>query len=183
MTDVDPIRSPISPEFGLPNMPLSLESLLVYIETQLDAFDGEIDELMKKQKLAIEQKDVLREVALSMDSSKPPKSEDALAAIMAQVERLLGRLEASDPVRREIEASIDAIADKYDEKDDFPIGKEQWKKYVTGVQHGVDNLAESSEFNMIRLQSAMSHRQTAVQLITNMINKLSETGDAIVRNI
>jgi len=36
---------------------------------------------------------------------------------------------------------------------------------------------------MIQLQSLMSRRQTAVQLTTNIMNKLDQSYDSIVKNI
>jgi hypothetical protein len=47
----------------------------------------------------------------------------------------------------------------------------------------VNDLGSSGEMDMIRLQSLMSQRQTAVQLSTNLIQALSHSADAIAHNI
>jgi hypothetical protein len=58
---------------------------------------------------------------------------------------------------------------------------------VTGTTKFLDGIGKDLEsqaaLNMIRLQSIMSSRQTAVQLATNMVSNLGETTKSIVTNI
>jgi hypothetical protein len=56
----------------------------------------------------------------------------------------------------------------------------QTMQYLDGVGKDIDS---SAQMDMIRLQSIMSARQTAIQLSTNLIASLSESTKSIVSNI
>jgi hypothetical protein len=53
-------------------------------------------------------------------------------------------------------------------------------EYLKGLSKDVE---ADSQMNMIRLQSLMSSRQTAIQLATNLISALGESSKAIASNI
>jgi hypothetical protein len=53
-------------------------------------------------------------------------------------------------------------------------------KYLEGVTKDIES---SAQLDMIRLQSIMSARQTAIQLSTNLVAALGESTKAIVSNI
>jgi len=62
-----------------------------------------------------------------------------------------------------------------------------WSKEVSASKDYVNSMLKdieaSAQMNMIRLQSMMSSRQTAIQLSTNLINNLHEGAKSIVGNI
>jgi len=46
-----------------------------------------------------------------------------------------------------------------------------------------EDIKGGAEISMLQLQQLMAQRQTAVQLTTNMMSKLDQTQDSIVKNV
>jgi hypothetical protein len=65
----------------------------------------------------------------------------------------------------------------------FQPSKDQWKYELSNVEKLRESLQGNVELGMIQLQQLMSSRQTAVQLATNIMGKLNQSHEAIVRNI
>jgi hypothetical protein len=68
-------------------------------------------------------------------------------------------------------------------EEDGIIDSDEIGGYVAETQSISSTINSSSELGMIKLQSLMSQRQTAIQLTTNLIQTLDDTDQKVVGNI
>lgn len=66
---------------------------------------------------------------------------------------------------------------------DMKINSQECLDLAKDVGDAIKGLNDSSQMDMIQLQSIMSQRQTAIQLTTNLVAALGETSKAIVGKI
>jgi hypothetical protein len=75
------------------------------------------------------------------------------------------------------------LEDNWLKANDGKYSKQEFKKTQELLEHKMSTLEANSQLNMIKLQSLMSNRQTAIQLSTNLISSLGESQKAIASNI
>ncbi len=159
---------------------LTAEALLCYCQAQLNSLDAEISDFMDRQKAALREKELLRDIESHMtqnDFSNP--SWDRLAAAF---DAAIQELAAKDPaLAAQLQGQKDQIWAKYYDKPQ-PTA-EGWKIDVDSLRALLDNVKDNAELEMIKVQSLMSARQTAVQLTTGMMAKFDQTIQSIVKNI
>jgi hypothetical protein len=63
------------------------------------------------------------------------------------------------------------------------LSKDEAKDYAEQLGSLSKDLGSSAELDMINLQSLMSQRQTAIQMITNMVSSLGESQKSIAQKI
>jgi hypothetical protein len=61
--------------------------------------------------------------------------------------------------------------------------KEEWDSIISSVQGFQEGLNNESQLDMIKFQSLMSKYTTSVEMLSNVMKKLSDNASAIVRNI
>ncbi len=61
--------------------------------------------------------------------------------------------------------------------------KEEWDAIISSVQGFQEGLNNESQLDMIKFQSLMSKYTTSVEMLSNVMKKLSDNSAAIVRNI
>ncbi len=61
--------------------------------------------------------------------------------------------------------------------------KEEWDAIISSVQGFQEGLNNESQLDMIKFQSLMSKYTTSVEMLSNVMKKLSDNASAIVRNI
>jgi hypothetical protein len=98
-----------------------------------------------------------------------------------------------EAVRNELEltaAPKDAPEPKFDMyvlKDDktttVTLGKPDTTAVKTYIENAIKDVESGSELEMIKLQSLMSARNTAISLATNMMSAIGKGAEAIVGNI
>lgn len=177
---------------------LTPDALLVYIQTSLNDLDTDINGYLDKQNQIIAEKKVLHEVE-AMLGTKPTNGEELLK-LYRDAEAKLAELPPGDPARHAAHlALVNFVKDHninggYFRTDlgtvEHPesmelgaISDDQWKDLDQNLKNIGDDASSQGETNMIQLQSLMSRRQTAVQLTTNMMNKLDESYASVVKNI
>ncbi len=188
---------------------LSPDGLMIYLSTRLNGLDDQINSFFNtEQRQADVQKalrDIQTELAKLDEHTSAPNDvldlpdRDPNAPAHQDVVNADGTVGAS-PAERNINAAIDEIrkvdpllADDINKKlnehgfilwvqDGKFTGAEvtATKEYITGLQKDIES---SAQMNMIRLQSLMSSRQTAIQLSTNLIASLGDSTKAIVTNV
>ncbi|HKO52311.1 MAG TPA: hypothetical protein VJV79_31600 [Polyangiaceae bacterium] len=167
---------------------LTGESLLMYCQTRLQDLDVDIQTRMDDQKSALTRRQVIQtaEQAFKMFGDKGPQSqaewgqcEDALAAAV-------NALPPGDPGRAMLSSFCEDLHRQYCENvapnPHYPHDGE-WKGTIDGLVKMQENIKSGSEIEMLQLQQLMSQRQTAVQLTTNMMSKMDQALDAIVKNV
>jgi hypothetical protein len=179
---------------------LTSEGLLLYCQTQLGSIDGEIKSMMKEQMKNLDRKKALSTVETAMKEHQPPKTDADVAAINDAFDKAIASLPPGDPTRLALEekkASVSAALEGSKVlragvpggegwfKTGLVIGmsKENWEGQIGGISSLKDEVSGNAELTMIRLQSLISQRQTAVQLTTNMTAKLEQTAAMVAKNV
>ena len=163
---------------------LTAEGLLLYCQTQLNSLDGEINGMLEEQVRNLKRKEALTNVENTMKKYAPPSAEAAWDDISAAYDAAINSLPEGDPAREALIAKKDELWATYG-----PGGigraptKAEWEGHTSDVRQEVDNIKGNSEIMMIRLQSTVSARQTAVQLTTNILSKFHQTIQSVVNNV
>ena len=167
---------------------LTGESLLMYCQTRLQDLDGDIQSRMTDQKSALARRQAIQtaqQVFKSFGDKGPQTQADwdkCEAAIFAAEQAL----PAGDPGRGMLENFRVAMEHQYcvglAPDPHYPHDGE-WKGTIDGLGKMVEDIKGSAEIEMLQLQQLMSQRQTAVQLTTNMMAKVDQAQDAIVKNV
>ena len=166
---------------------LTADGLMFYLQSRLDSVDSQIDEIFEKQqkteKIRSHISDINTEVAkLEWNDDGSLKSKGAIDEAEAAVKAKLENLAEVDP------ALAKSLTEEIFEKKGglFESSKPTETQYdalksLTG--NVTKQLESSAQMDMIKLQSMMSARQSAVQLASNMVASLGETNKSVVSNI
>lgn len=171
---------------------LTPEGMMLYLSTRMEEVDGQINGLFDKQKTSQEIRKEIgtiqnelgklneesdeKTIYMPGDGSGPNEVEQKINAAIDRIAELDPDLGAK--MRDEL-AEEGQILFKHDGK---YVSQEvnASKSYLDGI---VKNLDATAQMDMIRLQSHMSARQTAIQLSTNLIASLDDSTKAVVSNI
>jgi hypothetical protein len=175
---------------------------MLYLEARLGELDGQIDGLFKKQQDVSrirEDLNVMQHALQTLVSDPADKDPHGAPNVDANHNGQFDRDELSDFERK----ITDAIADikEVDPERGARLESELGKQgYVLDGRNGeymayeVKNttdylntvskeLESSAQLEMIKLQSLMSSRQTAIQLSTNLVSALCDSTKSIASNI
>jgi predicted ATPase with chaperone activity len=200
---VSPLSTPLIAGDVEFNQNLSPDAMMIYLQTRLDGIDAQVDTIFNDQKKQQSAQSIINKIKATLSELNPNADKpvalvttartdaagtaDLRPDIQRRVDEQLGDLAKIDPnLASQIRAQLAApgqlfVPDKNGGNAEY-IGQE--------VQAGQDvlnavgkDLESTSQMNMIRLQSVMSARQTAIQLATNLVSSLGESTKAIVSNL
>jgi hypothetical protein len=171
---------------------LTPEGMMLYLSTRMDEVDGEINKLFDKQKASQEIRKALGTIQTELGKLK----EDGGGELL----NLPGYTGGTTEIEHNINAAIDEIATidpqlaetmRADMNKEGQILYVQDGKYfsqeVKASKNYLDTIVKdldaTAQMDMIRLQSHMSARQTAIQLSTNLIASMGESTKTIASNI
>jgi len=173
---------------------LSPDALMTYLSTRLGGLDEQINGIFNRQ---LAQQKV--QSAVNKIHEEVAKLNESAVGVVDMPGH-----DPKDPGSSEIEININRRIDELGQLDPklaqtirdelVKPGQILWVqdgKYlgseVVGTKSFLDgiskNLESGAQMDMIRLQSLMSSRQTAIQLSTNLVASLGESTKAIVTNI
>lgn len=192
---VNPILG--SPLFGTADFydgAVSPDALFVYLSTRLHSLDSQINHIFTRQKSSEQVRTALREIQQELlqlpttdDPNKPldvPRYEDG--TVMPIMENILARIEGL----REIDPHLaETLLAKLSQKGGILYGGDN--QYtgleLTASKQMLDDMGKdieaTAQLDMIRLQSLMSARQTAIQLATNLTASCADSLKSIVANV
>ena len=166
---------------------LTPDALMAYLETRMSSLDGRIDEIFQKQQKAQALRGPLNKIKQALgrlnehatDKNAPVANGEFEAEINAQLEAL-----------KQIDPQLAAQVKKDLNKDGHilftqdgsyrPSQIEPSRQYIDDVLGDID---ASSQMDMIKMQSMMSSRQTAISLSTNLISSLGQSTNKIADNV
>lgn len=169
---------------------LTPEGMMLYLSTRMNEVDGEINKLFDKQKASQEIRQALGTIQtelgklkedpglLSMpgDGAGPSEVEQNINAAIDQIAQIDPQLAEQMRTEMNKEGQVLYVQDgKY-----FAQEVKASKSYVENI---IKDLDATAQMDMIRLQSHMSARQTAIQLSTNLIASMNDSTKAVVSNI
>jgi hypothetical protein len=159
---------------------LTPDALMTYLSTRLDGLDTQINAIFNRQQHTQAIQKALTNLRTALAQMKPdgtaPKTiSDIQVALrhLTDVDSDLG-----NAVRNQLNQDGYAFADG--NENCSPEELKATMNYLDGVGKDADS---SGQLDMIRLQSIMSARQTAIQLATNLVSALGESTKSIVSNI
>ena len=167
---------------------LTGEALLTYCQTRLGDLDSEINMRMGGQKAALARRQAIQsaEVELKKYGDSGPQNQEQWDACETALKAAQALLSPGDPGAVSLEKFRVDLEHQYckDVAPDPHYPKDgEWKGTIDGLTKMEDDIKGGAEIEMLQLQQLMSQRQTAVQLTTNMMSKLDQTQDSIVKNV
>lgn len=167
---------------------LTGDSLLLYCQTRLGDLDSEINTRMGEQKAALARRQAIQsaELELKKYGDKGPQNQEQWDACENALKAAEALLPPGDPGAAAIEKFRVDLEHQYcrDVAPDPHYPKDgEWKGTIDGLVKMEDDIKGGAEIQMLQLQQLMSQRQTAVQLTTNLMSKLDQTQDSIVKNV
>jgi hypothetical protein len=167
---------------------LTGESLLMYCQTRLQDLDGDIQSRMTGQKAALERRHAIQtaEQVFKTFGDKGPQTQAEWDQCETAIFKAQELLPPGDPGRQMLEDFRQGMEHQYCRdvapSPHYPHDGE-WKGTIDGLSKLQEDIKSGSEIEMLQLQQLMSQRQTAVQLTTNMMSKVDQAQDAIVKNV
>lgn len=167
---------------------LTGDSLLMYCQSRLGDLDNEINMRMGDQKAALARRQAIQsvEVELKKFGDSGPQNQEQWDACEKAFWDAEAKLPPGDPGIASLEKFRVDLEHQYcrDVAPNPHYPKDgEWKGTLDGLTKMEDDIKGGAEIEMLQLQQLMAQRQTAVQLTTNMMSKLDQTQDSIVKNV
>lgn len=176
---------------------LTPEGMMLYLSTRMEEVDGQINALFDKQKASQEIRNALGEIQtelgrldenaahdqrLYMPGYTGQGSTDVEQKILVAIDKIA----AIDPKLAEtmrVEMGVYYDTSQILSRQDGVYYSREVKATKGYIDTIVRELDATAQMDMIRLQSHMSARQTAIQLSTNLIASMTDSMKAVVSNI
>jgi len=189
-----PSSSTIAPNYDPTTLPtdgfdtLTGDALLTYCQARMGDLDGEIKMRMGDQKNALARRQAIQtaEQVFKKYGDNGPQNQDQWDDCETSIFNAENALPPNDPARATLEKFRFDLEHQYcrDIAPDPHYPKDgEWKGNIDGLTKMEEDIKGSAEIEMLQLQQLMSQRQTAVQLTTNMMAKIDQTADSIVKNV
>lgn len=187
---MDPIQNQI-PVVNSPyyyESALTPESMMVYLTTRLGSVDDQVQTIFANQETAEKIRAAIDDVrkllnSLDEDTNKEALlkgSEGVLEDVTAIIDEQIALVdpELAQSIKSDLQREGHILQGS--ESQYRTLQLENTREYLDSV---VRDLESTAEMNMIRLQSLMSARQTAISLATNLLAKLHDASQKVVDNI
>ena len=183
---------------------LSPDALLAYCASQLQRIDGKIQAMVAEQTTATKLSDALGAAQAAFakysggidnriggktgDDSKHADNmanKTSCIEITKQLDAAVDKLPVDDPNR----ARLVEIANVFRERGamDSPgtgmVGQAEIAGFAAEMKKMSSTIESNSQMNMITIQSLMSNRSSAIQLVTNMVQGLGDSSKSIAANV
>ncbi len=160
---------------------MSAESLLIFCKKQLDGINGEINDCMKRQEQLQATKQLLAQLKDALGAfAADLKGDGHWDNVRKAFEEAINGLPEGDPMRAALQSQMNEMWGKYQTTGP---NKEQLQAEIAKVDTLFEEVKGNMEINMLRLQSAVSSKQTQMQLVTNMLSKQDQTMLSIAKNV
>ncbi len=167
---------------------LSPETMMAYIAGRMNDIDGDIKTLMGQQKDALAKKEALTELKNWMNEYKEANQnfdyEDGNAT--AEGVPYLANVPIP-PADHPAHAELANLVESFNEKNTPSLNRDQRDKQIdlaiAEVEAAIDEVDGKSELNMLRLQQKVGERGTALQLVTQILQKMDQSLQTIAGNI
>lgn len=155
---------------------LTPESMLMFLSTKMSDLDGDIQGYMDQQASMMKHKEVMQEFRNWVAREQNGVKENTWDAWNKYVDTLPN---PSPEHALAVQLKKDFKATPNDGK----LDDGDYKAILADLDNQIGSLTKDSELQMIKLQQVMGQRQTAIQLVTNIMSKYGEGNSAIVANI
>lgn len=164
-----------------PGCEMSAESLLMFCAGQLNNINSEINACIRQQEHMQDLKQVLSEIKSALaEQAAIPHDRGNWQNIEDAFKKAIEAFPTDDPNRAKLIAHMEEI---FSGKYSAGASKERIDAEISKIDTMFEEIKGNMEINMLRLQSAVSAKQTQLQLVTNMLSKMDQTLLAIVKNV
>ena len=163
---------------GAPVLPyLTPDAMLVYCQTRLNDINTQCKDIMSRQEKNTNDQAALGKLLTTLNQYPEGAGDDiGKAAIWSAYNKAIEDVGGADTtLGAELLEARNTLVKK-SEKNDV-------QACLSSTKSMQSKLNSNSEVDMIRMQSLMSQRQTAIQLTTNIIQSLNDQANKIVANI
>jgi hypothetical protein len=177
--------------------------MVIYLQSRLGSLDEQINTIMSKQKASEGARKALQGIqneianigdeggavdveafAKSLNEVAAHMGEKAAAELFSNLpEAVRSELVLTAPRDGAPAPSLSAYTLSKDSDANATLGKQDLGAVKTYLENAIKDVESGSELEMIKLQSLMSARNTAISLATNMTSAIGKGAEAIVGNI
>lgn len=179
---------------------LTPDGMVIYLQSRLGSLDEQINTIMNKQKASESARKALQAIQNEMANVGEEGGTvnlDVYAKTLNDITQSMGPKAAAEAlanfpqsIQDQLElkpATNDASGAKFDgyesTSDTVKLSKDDVTATKTYIENAIKDVESGSELEMIKLQSLMSARNTAISLATNMMSAIGKGAEAIVGNI
>lgn len=162
------------------------EALMSYCASRIRSLDDQIQEHFERQKQfrgVIEPLNALSEKIGHWGSTSGYNADNDGGKEWEEIHTELANLKKSFPEGSPELARLEAFEKGLNAADDKIVLKEEATQLAQSLGDLSKDISSSAEMDMIKLQSVMSQRQSAVQICTNLISSLAESSKGISQNL
>ncbi len=165
-----------------PSRQLSVDSLLLYIQTRLRGLDGDIKKILGQQKSSVELRKVLGEARAAIDGagSKGDGGKNLISSVTVNIDAAIDLAKSRGDTA--MVSQLQDIRTVVHNAGDDIFNPEERVEVGEKLKSLEDGLSGNAELDMIEVQSLMGQRSTSVQLATSMLASMNESFKAIVQN-
>ncbi len=169
-------------EAAVPSRQLSIDSLLLYVQTRLRDLDGDLKKILGQQKSSIELRKLLGEARSAIEGAGTDGDggQELVSSVTASLDEAIKLAEARGDT--EMVSKLTDVRKIVNNANDAIFNPDERKQVTEGLKNIEDKLRGNAELDMIEVQSLMGQRGTAVQLATSMLANMNDSLKAIVQN-
>lgn len=169
---------------------VSSDTLLFYCASRIHSIDDQTQLQFEKQQSyrAVTQCANSLNEKLTNIANHPPDENDKVSTSKQceEIEAVMDDAIKAAPEGSQLRATLQEKRDRFHKTNVDQCGllsKDEVTAYATEFNDLSKQLGSSAELDMINLQSLVSQRQTAIQLVTNMMSSLNESQKAVAAKI
>ncbi|HMI88321.1 MAG TPA: hypothetical protein VK550_29765 [Polyangiaceae bacterium] len=165
---------------GAPVLPyLTPDAMLVYCQSRLTGINTQCREIMTRQDKNAKAQAALGDLLSALYNHQDGYEKDT--GVQQKLAEAYDR--AIEAVGRDTPLAAQLTKDRNQWLTAGGDNKEEMGSLINATKNHQSELNSDAEIDMIRLQSLMSQRQTAIQLTTNIVQSLNDQANKIVANI
>jgi hypothetical protein len=158
---------------------LTPDSLLAYIGAKLRGLDEQIQSLMQQERGTQTQMDLISVARATVDGGNLPQGSPEVKSALDSLDAAIASLPEGSPAREQL---LKVRTDFANNANDGGMGPKERSDFAALVGNAGQTLSQASEMSMIRLNSVMSMRQSAIQMCTNMMSTMGQMMLGIAQN-
>jgi hypothetical protein len=159
---------------------LTPDAMLVYCQSRLSGINTQCRDLMTRQEQNGNAQAALGDLLSTLYSHQDGVNGDTKQAVLNAYQKAIDDVGGpTSPLGQKLANDRDTLFGTGDTQGD----KNAMAALINATKTHQSDLNSDSEIDMIRLQSLMSQRQTAIQLTTNIVQSLNDQANKIVANI
>jgi len=172
---------------SITNGDLGMAEMMLWLTATMNKTDADVRAQMTQIQDKKELNEALGAIVNTLRTAESFKVKDPPCCTSAEMDKLIASnyakadwyKNAGDSARK----AFDAMVADYHAGSDGLASVETVKAAREAIADAVSANSSSNEMAMIKLQSAISARGQAIQLISNMVNAFNETAKSVVGNI